>query len=401
MKTSNKRFNLFAALVLLSGFKALAQTPPNDNFENRSVLTGSSVTFSGSLAGGTLEAGEPNGGLGGSFGATSSVWWTWTAPVSSAVVFSLVGGQPSYNQFAIYSGTGLNALTIQGFTYFAKPIGRYLRFDVAAGTTYQIQVIGSDTRPFSIQLTATNPPVFIIQPGDCTVSPYGSAFFSALASGPPGGYFYPGTSYQWFFNGTPIPRQTSPSLLVHGVTSNQAGTYSVIASNIGGITQGGSATLTVVDTNPVPRLAILPVANPNLLQFNLTGEPGRWYVFESSTNLQNWLNPVWLQLTNPTTLVSLPRLTPNHFVRASLDVPTEVCVAQLKQMQWATTLFTVENSKSETSSYSLVDLEPYAPLNSSGNLFPCPEGATYASGGTVTNAPTCTLHVRGHVIPDL
>src|SRR5262249_47191046 len=156
-----------------------------------------------------------------------------------------------------------------------------------------------------------------------------------------------------------------------------------------GIARGGSATLTVTDTNPVPALAILPPTNPTSLNFALSGEAGRWYKIESSTNLQSWVNPIWLQLTNPTIQVSIQRLWQNHFVRASLDVPTEVCVAQLKQMQWGITLFAIENQKQESDTYSLVDARWYCPTNSNGEMSPCPEGAYYASGGSVINAPTC------------
>lgn len=387
--------------MLASAIHALAQTPPNDNFDNRTVLSGSSVTFGGSLAGATLESAETNGE---SYfmtgGATGSLWWTWTASTSSTVVISLTGAQPSYNRIGVYTGSSLDALTLEGFDYFAKPIGRYLRFDVTAGTTYQIQVIGSETQPFSIQLTATNPPLFIFQPQDCTVSPYGSAFFSALATGPRTFLVQPTTSYQWFFNGIAIPGQTFPSLLVHGVTSNQVGAYSVIASNIGGVTQSGSATLTLADTNPVPRITALQPVNPAQISFSLTGEPGRWYKIESATDLLNWTNTLYLQLTNPITVVSLQRLAPAHFVRASLDVPTDVCVAQLKQMHWALAVFAIEQEQSESSSYSLFNIMPYVPLNSQGEINYCPEGGTYASGGSITYAPTCTLSSRGHAIPD-
>jgi hypothetical protein len=400
MKIQKGILSFFVTIVLLSVNPLFAQAPPNDNFNNRTVLTGSSITFGGSLSGATLEPGEnytsyysiPSW-------ATASIWWTWTAPVSSPVVIAISRAQQSYNDVAVYAGTNLNALTIANYEFFVSPAGRYVRFNATAGTSYQIQVAGSDIQPFSLQLTATNAPVFIFQPQNCTVSPYGSASFSAMASGPHSYLVQPNTKYQWFFNGTPIAGQIFPSLVVHGVTTNQAGNYSVTATNVDGIALSSVVTLTITDTNPVPGLAVLPLNNPNLLQFNLTGEPGRWYKVESSTNLQNWVNPIWLQLTNPTVPLSIQRLTPNHFVRASLDVPTEVCVAQLKQMHWGTTIFAIENEKNSTDTYSLNDVHWYCPVNSNGLMSPCPEDGIYSPGATITNAPTCTLHARGHVIP--
>jgi len=183
------------------------------------------------------------------------------------------------------------------------------------------------------------------------------------------------------------------------VTTNQAGSYSVTASNIGGVTLGGSATLTVVDTNPVPSLAVLPPNGPNL-QFNLTGEPGRWYKVESSTDLQNWVNPTWMRLTNPTTLVAVQRLAPTHFVRASLDVPTEICVAQLKQMNWAAMTWAIETQQDVNATVTAAVMMPYIPLTPELTLPYCPEGGTYSFGIVKTNASWCTLAARGHKIPD-
>jgi hypothetical protein len=347
-----------------------------------------------------------------------SVWWTWTAAESTTVVIAIQpdGWANDTNAcLQVYSGTNLNALTALAGNAFTKPPCGYVRFQATAGTSYQIRVAvytnGWVGGPFTLQLTATNPPIFLAQPQNCTVSPYGSAFFGAIASGPPpqSPFPPPGTSYQWYFNGVPIPGEIYPSLVVHGVTTNQAGSYSVIASNVGGITQGGSATLTVVDTNPVPRLLSLRPTNSSLLSFSLTGEPGRWYKIESSTNLQDWINPTWLQLTNPATVVSIQRLQSNHFVRASLDVPTDVCVGQLKQMWWAVHILAMDHPDifyggTHPGPYTFFDLRTYVPLTSNGSLHGCPDHGFYNPGVAVTTPPTCTLGFglqgRGHVITD-
>jgi hypothetical protein len=397
MKTQKQLLSFFTALTLASATGAFAQTPANDDFANRTVLGGSSISFGGSLAGATLESNEPAYYPSLTNGVTGSLWWTWTAPVSTTLTMWFSSTTSPRTLLTLYSGTNISALTPINYTW--GPAGRYMAFNVTAGTAYQIQVLGDDTQPFAAQLTATNPPVFVFQPKDCIVSPYGSAVFSAMASRLPPIYSAPLTTYQWYFNGVPLAGQTFPSLLIHGVTTNQAGTYSVTASNIGGVMSGGSATLTVVDTDPVPRLAVLPPNGSNL-QFNLTGRPGRWYKIESSTDLQNWTNAAWLQLSNPTTLVSIQRLGPNHFVRASLDVPTDVCVAQLKQMRWAGKVWMIENQEIEAAAVNLSDIRPYVPIDSNGIIPFCPEGGIYSANWTVTNNPTCTLGLqgRGHVI---
>lgn len=414
METQNGLLGFVATIVLLSVYPAFAQAPPNDNFDNRTPLTGSSITFTGTLVGATTEPGENVSPAGWPDGR--SVWWTWTATESTAVVIAIQpdGWANTTNAWLeVYGGTNLNGLTllrnygVLSGSAFTKPPCGYARFQATAGTSYQIRVaawtylyVGG---PFTLQLTATNPPIFIAQPQNCTVSPYGSAFFGAIATGPGLSNIYKSpTSYQWFFNGVPIPGQVYPSLLVHGVTTNQAGNYSVIASNVGGITQGGSAMLTVVDTNPVPRLVALRPTNSSLLSFSLTGEPGRWYKIESSTNLQDWLNPTWLQLTNPATVISIQRLQSNHFVRASLDAHTDVCVAQLKQDWWAVHIYAMEEALQYPDVYQLMDLCPYVPLSSYGWPHGCPDGGTYAPGAVLTRPPYCSLQLqgRGHVIPD-
>jgi hypothetical protein len=413
MKTRKVILGFLIALTLASAPCAFGQTPPpNDDFANRTVLTGSSITFTGTLVGATSEPAETTNNLI-YFAWWPSVWWTWTAAESTTVVIAIQpdGWANNTNAWlAVYGGTNLNGLTLlgnHGVNYgnaFTKPPCGYVRFQATAGTSYQIRVAG-DGGPFTLQLTATNPPIFIAQPQNCTVSPYGSAFFGAIATATPNGDSYPsqpGTSYQWFFNGVPIPGEIYPSLLVHGITTNQAGSYSVIASNVGGIAQGGSATLTVVNTNPVPRLMPLRPTNSSLLSFSLTGEPGRWYKIESSTNLQGWINPIWLQLTNPATVVSIQRIQLNHFVRASLDVPTDACVAQLKRYWWAVHIYAMEIELQTSDTYSFTDLYPYVPTDPRGNLYGCPAGGSYASGGAVRNPPYCSLglHGGGHVITD-
>jgi hypothetical protein len=412
MKTREAIFGFLMALTLATGSSAFAQTPPpNDDFAHRTPLTGSPITFTGTLVGATDEPGETNyASFYFEWPLGRSVWWTWTAAESSTVVIAIQpdGWANTTNAcLEVHSGTNLNALTCLGRNFFSKPPCGYVRFQATAGTSYQIRVAaytnGSVGGPFTLQLTATNPPIFIVQPQDCAVSPYGSAFFGAIATGPQGFLFSwpPVNTYQWYFNGVPIPGEIYPSLLVHGVTTNQAGSYSVIASNVGGITQGGSAMLIVVDTNPVPRLTPLRPINSSLLSFFLTGEPGRWYKIESSTNLQNWINPTWLQLTNPATVLSIQRLQSKHFVRASLDVPTDVCIARLKRYGWGLHIFAMYTGEDSSDTYNMNNLTPYVPHNSWGPTDYCPAGGSYASGARIWNPPTCSLSSgRGHVIPD-
>src|SRR5215467_14379741 len=147
MNTNKTRFGFYAALLLVSASIALAQ-PANDNFDNRTVLSGSQITFGGSLAGATLEPAESTNFYPKPYGSTGSVWWTWTASETGPVVISMPNPHPTYNGVNVFTGADFNTLTRLGWgTSFNRPLPRYFRFDASAGTTYQIQVVGYDTQP--------------------------------------------------------------------------------------------------------------------------------------------------------------------------------------------------------------------------------------------------------------
>jgi hypothetical protein len=64
--------------------------PPNDNFANRIALQPGTQEFSGSVYGGTLEAGEPYywpAFFGDSTGG--SIWWSWTPSISGFAAITL------------------------------------------------------------------------------------------------------------------------------------------------------------------------------------------------------------------------------------------------------------------------------------------------------------------------
>ena len=81
------RFFALGGMVELALLAAprLRASPANDDFTNRLVLGGLPAATTGSNVGATQEPGEPrHAGNGGG----KSVWWTWTAPVTTAVQVS-------------------------------------------------------------------------------------------------------------------------------------------------------------------------------------------------------------------------------------------------------------------------------------------------------------------------
>jgi len=384
-----RRGALFAAILLASAALAFCQpTPANDNFAQRIVLTGDSVMATGTVAGATLESGEPAGACS-SYNPGGSVWWTWTATISSAVVIGVsqnVGANPQYpSGIQVFSGTNLDSLTLLDCNYLDGLQGRYVRFGASAGTSYQIRVAGGGVY---------GGPVMVVPPRNCTNSAFGAAFFSVVTAG------IPTPSLQWKFNGAVLGGETNVMLAVYNVLSNQAGVYSVVASNSGGITES-AATLAVLPTDPVPRLAALAPDDPARMRFTLSGEVGRWYKIQSSSNVVDWQNPGAVLYTNVSGLLSVPRFdSAKQFVRAAVNGAADVCGARMKQWRVAMQLCAIENRLKLPDVLLGGAFRAYFP----GETDPrCPDGGTYVlyAAGSTNVFPTCTLaSTRGHVMVD-
>lgn len=93
-------------------------------------------------------------------------------------------------------------------------------------------------------------PSFTTQPASVSVASGASATFTAAASGTPS------PSYQWQKNGVALSNSatvsgaTTATLTITGVTSADAGNYTVVATNIAGSAVSSTATLTVSSTPP-------------------------------------------------------------------------------------------------------------------------------------------------------
>jgi hypothetical protein len=98
---------------------------------------------------------------------------------------------------------------------------------------------GSVTSQVAVLTVLDSAPVFTLQPVSQSVPAGTNVSFTAAASGS-----LP-ISWQWLFNGDPIPGATGPSLSMAPVATSQAGDYTVTASNYLGSTSSQDAILTV------------------------------------------------------------------------------------------------------------------------------------------------------------
>ncbi len=99
-------------------------------------------------------------------------------------------------------------------------------------------------------LTVLVPSGISTQPQDLAIVKGQSATFSVTASGTAP------LTYQWRFNGSPLPAETNSILALSNVQSNQAGIYTVVVNNSAGTVTSTGATLTVyvpagITTQPI------------------------------------------------------------------------------------------------------------------------------------------------------
>jgi hypothetical protein len=88
------------------------------------------------------------------------------------------------------------------------------------------------------RLTVDSPPAITSQPTSQTVTNGGGAVFSVTATG--------ALTYQWRKNGTNLPVAASSTYTIPSVTTNDAGAFTVVASNASGSVTSTVATLTVL-----------------------------------------------------------------------------------------------------------------------------------------------------------
>jgi pectate lyase len=110
---------------------------------------------------------------------------------------------------------------------------------------------GSDTSAVAnLSVTIPTAPTISTQPQGQTVLPGQSYSFNVVAGGSQP------LIYQWFFNNaTPVPNANDSTLTLTNIDSTEAGSYSVVISNLAGTITSSNAVL-IVNTNPVAPIFI-------------------------------------------------------------------------------------------------------------------------------------------------
>lgn len=244
----------------------LISPPPNDDFEDRIVLSSDSTSTLGTNELASRQSGEPTNP---SVAGGRTVWWQWTASNQAGDVTISTAGSDFDTTLAVYQGTSLANLTLVDANDDSGGLQSAVTFPAQAGQVYQVQVDGYSGRTGNIQLNypaASGGPVITEQPTDQTVLVGGTFSLSIAVTGTAP------LTYQWIRTDqgdAAIPGADAPTYSVTSASEADQGSYAVVVSNPEG--QARSATVFVA----VEQVGVLP-ANDNFDNGEvLPGDNGR------------------------------------------------------------------------------------------------------------------------------
>lgn len=432
MKIKSYLWLLFLAALFASPNIFSQTPPPNDNLTNATVLTGTDITFTGSVSNATLETNELQAAFGTNLvnmhdppPPTASVWWSWTAPVSTVLNLEMefLNLHSIDNYVCIYSVTngttnpaGFSQPPLTNFVIQNGIPNFLISVPVVAGSNYLVQLIGITPYSYTFHLIATNTPFIFRQPVGRTVSSNKSTIFYVESGG-----LSPQT-FQWRLNGTNIPSENAPILALNHIDSSMAGNYSVLVTIPSGSILSDAALLAVSQSNVPPVLTSLG-RRGNVLAFNLTGELGRAYRIETSSNLIDWVEannfpfrPLdqsvsyyglgsVVYTTNLSLHVEVENDSAQAYYRASIyktdDDDSEVCINNLRQIVVAKRLWrhtSIDLYPSATPSWA--DMQGFFPHF---DKMYCPDNPyldirTSYEINNLLAVPVCDIHSRSHIL---
>ncbi|EEF59906.1 beta strand repeat-containing protein [Pedosphaera parvula] len=166
------------------------------------------------------------------------------------------------NLLQTISGNLTNNGGLYGFTWTNVPPGVY---SITAAATDDSGAV-STTAPLTFTVGGTLPTI-TSQPASQTVNAGTNVTFSVVATGTAP------LSYQWRFNNTNIAGATSSIFSLSNVQTANAGNYSVVITNIAGITTSSSALLTVIGNPNFPPTVVF-FSPTNNMNFGSTSDIG-------------------------------------------------------------------------------------------------------------------------------
>jgi hypothetical protein len=216
-------------------------------------------------------------------------------PVSAVVTNSASKKHPGTitndpNEFSV----SWNGQTLYDQPNLAAFAWSNMQFVVTATTANTVLKIGGrDDDVFlgldDVSVAPASGPLFFTQPTNQTV------FVGAQVVFPVNVYGTGPFTYQWYQNGAAlsdgaeISGSLNSTLTLSGVTTNDAGNYTVVVTNIVGVSTSSVALLQVL---PLPTIQVATTNTGAGFSFNFSGPPGASYILEATTNLASPWQPI-------------------------------------------------------------------------------------------------------------
>lgn len=297
---------------------------------------------------------------------------------------------------AVYTGTNIATLGYNEICHIdLQRRGQYAVFQPQVGQEYQILAAGIQGKPISYRWTVTTTPIFRLQPKHQTVSVGQSALFTAYAIGVKPLHF------QWQRQGVDLDGATNQMLAIENCASSNSADYSLVVTSATGVNTSAVARLVVATNGVQPLLANLRIVRGSDWEFTATGEEGRKYQIEYSTDLLSWSSP-WLGVlvnTNPTTTFQVAKDSQMKFLRLKHYHPVdERCNNNMRQLRFAAWAYAEDKHKDDLTAVWAELLSAYL---IEGRIPKCP---TTGSGYSMTDlfaAPTCEWgSAAGHIFEE-
>ena len=141
-------------------------------------------------------------------------------------------------------------------------------------------------------LTVNVAPEITAQPQSLSVTVGSNVTFTVTATGT-----LP-LAYQWRFNGTNLAYATASAYICTNAQTADAGSYSVVVSNIAGKATSADAVLTVMQPAP-PQIDSISLTSEGQIHLQASGIPGR-YAVEAATHLADWAELAYVTNTGTT-----------------------------------------------------------------------------------------------------
>ncbi len=193
----------------------------------------------------------------------------------SNVTFAVIatGTAPLAYQW-VFAGTNIADATASSYTRNnAQP-------DDAGSYAVMVSNVAGSVTSSNAVLTVNVPPAITAQPQDVSAAPGSNVTFAVTATGTAP------LDYQWRFNGTNIAGASVSSYTRVNAQAADAGSYSVVISNLAGTVTSAEAMLAVVQPVP-PRIDSISLTAEGRAQLQVSGAPGH-YAVDGASNLTDW-----------------------------------------------------------------------------------------------------------------